>query len=73
MLDFCFFENDDRASVVAADVLKNKEYPPSVDDSYIRENPSLQFRSPHDLHEQFCDRLQFFIDALNLMGETHVA
>ena len=73
MLDFCFFENDDEASKVAADVLKSKESAnQNVDDSYLKDNPSLLFRSPHDLHEQFIDRLQFFIDALNLMGESHV-
>jgi len=33
---------------------------------------SLQFRSPHDLHELFIDKLQFFIDSLNLMGERHI-
>jgi hypothetical protein len=33
---------------------------------------SLQFRSPHDLHELYIDKLQFFIDALNLMGERHI-
>ena len=33
---------------------------------------SLQFRSPHDLHELFIDKLQFFIDFLNLLGEKHI-
>mmetsp|Transcript_1902 Transcript_1902/g.2672 ORF Transcript_1902/g.2672 Transcript_1902/m.2672 type:complete len:97 (+) Transcript_1902:4094-4384(+) len=70
MLDFCFFKNSDEPSKIAAEVLKNNSAKP--DDKILRENPALQYRSPYDLHENYTDKLQFFIDALNLMGEKHV-
>ena len=55
MLDYCFFENDDEPAKVAAEVLKsNKD---QVDDTIIRKDASLQFRSPNDLHELFIDKL----------------
>lgn len=76
MLQYCFFENDDEPAKVAADILK----PPSetgglgsVDDSILRFDKSLQFRSPLDLHEIYIDKLQFFIDALNMLGERHTS
>ena len=72
MLDYCFFENDDQPARVAAEVLKSQSFPSHLDDSMIRMDASLQFRSPHDLHELFIDKLQFFIDSLNLMGERHI-
>ena len=72
MLDYCFFENDDEPAQVAAEVLKSQNAPSNVDDSIIRMDITLQFRSPHDLHELYIDKLQFFIDALNLMGERHI-
>ena len=49
MLQYCFFDNDDEPAKVAAEILK----PPSetgglgsVDDSILRFDKSLQFRSP---------------------------
>lgn len=72
MLDYCFFENDDEPAKVAATVLKSTDAPSAVDDTILRKDAGLQFRSPHDLHELFIDKLQFFIDALNLMTERHV-
>lgn len=72
MLDYCFYENDDEPAQVAAEVIKSQNQPSNIDDSIIRMDVSLQFRSPHDLHELYIDKLQFFIDALNLMGERHV-
>jgi hypothetical protein len=72
MLDYCFFQNDDAPAQVAAEVLNGNKDPEKIDDSIIRKDASLQFRSPNDLHELFIDKLQFFIDALNLMAERHV-
>jgi len=72
MLDYCFFENDDQPTKVAAGALKCPTYPNGIDDSILKIDKSLQFRSPHDLHELFIDKLQFFIDSLNLLGERHI-
>ena len=57
MLDYCFFENDDEPALVAAEVIKSQYQPSNIDDSIIRMDQSLQFRSPHDLHELYIDKL----------------
>jgi hypothetical protein len=41
-------------------------------DSMLKRDISLQFRSPLDLHELYVDKLQFFIDSLNLMKKRHI-
>ena len=45
MLDYCFFENDDEPAKVAADMLKATNAA-LVDDSILRVDKGLQFRSP---------------------------
>jgi len=75
MLKYCFFENNDDPAKVAAEVLKPVPFEgamPDMNDSIIRTDKSLQFRSPNDLHEMFIDRLQYFIDSLSLLGERHI-
>jgi hypothetical protein len=72
MLDFCFFENDDEPAKVAMELLKSDLGSTNIDDSVIRLDRGLQFKSPNDLHELYVDRLQFFIDSLNLLGERHI-
>jgi hypothetical protein len=32
----------------------------------------LDFRGPADLHDLFVDKMQFFIDSLSLLNETHI-
>lgn len=57
MLDYCFFENDDKPAKVAAKVLLKDSRNPNIDDSIIRQDDSLQFRSPQDLHELYIEKL----------------
>ena len=45
MLEYCFFENNDRPAKVMADVLKSRPGE-QLDDSMIRADQNLQFRSP---------------------------
>jgi hypothetical protein len=75
LLDYCFFENDDEPARAAASLLSpvpESGAPTNTDDSILRMEKGLQFRSPQDLHELYIDRLQLFVDALNLLGERHL-
>lgn len=74
MLDYCFFENDDEPAQVAAEILRpvgDSGASAHIDDSILRKEKNLQFRSPQDLHEIFIDKLQFFIDSLSMLSERH--
>ena len=61
MLDYCFFDNDDAAAKVAAQILRVGK---RADDTLLRQNENLQFRTPHELHEIHVEKLSFFIETL---------
>ena len=72
LIDYCFFDNDDKPAKIAAAVIKGPTGRHRIDDSLLKSDQALLFRSPHDLHELFVDKLQFFIEVLNLMNERHL-
>ena len=71
MAEFCFFENVDTNYKTW-----NKDGTSKVIDDKQEHNsygmPQLDFRGAIDMHELFVDKLQFFIDSLGLMNESHI-
>ena len=40
--------------------------------SHASKMKQLEFRSSQDLHDLFLDKLNFFVESLTLMGESHI-
>ena len=71
MAEFCFFENVDTNYKLASKgglVRAVDDY----EDHNILGMPQLDMRGPMDMHELYVDKLQFFIDSLALMTESHI-